>query len=566
MVELRDYQIEAVDAVINNKVGLVEAATGSGKTTIMSQAILRQEGNVLVLVHTVSLVEQTKRRLADETGYRVSAFYGQEKENLNAPVVVSTWQSMKNILHIVSPVGFKHIHVDEAHNVRSGEYRSVIKHFNPETLHGYTATLDGSGKDVIISVFDKVIYSIGMFDLIERGYLSKIQILVSTSDTPNVKNQRNYNEKKFELIRKMTDENADTTKTLHFYNLNRRFRQIEKWNLLKHGSFQFIEGRTPKKNREQYLDDFRREDSGLNHLIANRVLNEGIDLPITNSLVFHESVGDIRTITQRFGRGLRIWEGSKNQKTLIMFFVDSNDKRHMNQIKNFVYGLQIEAKKKNQDIIIRTNIKNMKKASEPDEEMPVKISFVDVTDEVFWNLSNNREHVSKEKHIMYAINNCLTNAEAWCMHFEGNYFVNEEKYASVPANTFNIDFFAEVRERMKATYQEHIEYAVKHRLTGLKWKKHFNGNYYVGTKKYCSDPRRLNNNFFALVSKRLQANFEEHLQVALNNHITNGKQWTQYFNKDWWIDNKRYWSNPRRLRDDFFDIVRESISTERKAS
>ena len=556
MTELRDYQHDAVNAIKNNNIGLIEAATGSGKTTIMSHSILQQEGNVLILVHTIALVEQTKKRIAEETGYKVSAFYGEEKESIGAHVVVSTWQSMANILHVVSPRAFNHIHVDEAHNVRSPAYQAVVKFFRPKTLHGYTATLEGNGKKDILDVFEKVIYSIGMFELIDLGYLAKMQILVSTSDKPGIKNQKNYNQKKYDLVRKMTDENANTVKSLHFYNLNKRFNQITDWNLLKSDSYAFIEGSVKKNDRERYFKDFIKEDSGLNHLVANRILNEGIDLPITNSLIFHESVGDVRTITQRFGRGLRVWEGNKDQKTLIMFFVDSENINQMKQINDFIYDIKEEAKNSGISIVRNTNSRTVKEDSEPTEELPVTISFVDVTEDVFNQMSNNVPFATEEEHIKMAVDNNTT-PTTWVKHFNGNYVIDGKKYYCDPVLKFH-DFWNKAKGIDRdATEEEHIKMAIDNNIKSNTWNKHFNGNYVIDGKKYYSAPIALFENFWDKVKGiDRDATEEEHIKMAIDNNI-NSITWTKHFNGNYVIDGKKYYCDPKALLENFWDKVKE---------
>ncbi len=202
---------------------------------MMSQTILQQhqqdnKSKILILVHTISLIEQTRKRIEKETGLKVGSFYGQQKDQFKLNnVIVSTWQSMKILIdaNSISKKYFINIHVDECHKARHRSYKNVVQYFSPKTLHGYTATLEGDGKINILELFGNcVAYEIGMMDLVDRGYLSKMKILVHVNEATNVKKTKMYNEKKFETINNMTKKNNHVIKALHFFNQNKRFKLI----------------------------------------------------------------------------------------------------------------------------------------------------------------------------------------------------------------------------------------------------------------------------------------------------------------------------------------------------
>jgi len=403
MIELRDYQKEAVEAIQNNHKGIVEAATGSGKTTIMSQAIKQQydDNKILILVHLKTLVEQTRKRMENETDLRVASFYGDQRDYFSEnDVIVSTWQSMQQVIKskFISPAYFEHIHIDECHNVRNPAYRKVINFFNPDTLHGYTATFEGSGKDKIIDIFDEVIYDIGLFDLIRQGYLSKMKVMIHVNEMDNIKHNQEYNEKKFETINEMTRKNGTPTKALHFYSRNKRFYEIHNWNLLKTGSYAKVSGNTKREKRQEIFNTFQDENSGLNHILSNRVLNEGVDLPIANTVVFHETIGDFRIVTQRIGRGLRVHEGS-DAITQVLFFLESNQRRDINNILYFIDEIDREKEKHGLKKTHSHNKKAKKHNNEPTDEMPITITMIDKTED-FLERYKSFKHSKHSKHDM----------------------------------------------------------------------------------------------------------------------------------------------------------------------
>jgi len=393
MVKLRKYQQDAVKAIANNPVGIISAATGSGKTTIMAAAIQKQQGSALVLVHTRALVNQTVNRLKAETTNRsVGAFYGEDKSGLGHEILVATWQSM---IRLNGKLQFDHIHVDECHNARGHQYGKLVKSISSLTLHGYTATLHGPGEDAVKAIFGEVIYEIGLFDLIQMGYLSKMKVLVNVGPI----GAKKYNENKFEIIRETTKNNGTIQKALHFYSQNKRFNEVSKWNLLPRNSYYAVPGNVGRDKREIVFEAFRREDSRLNHLLANRVLNEGIDLPITNTLIFHECVGDFRTVSQRFGRGLRVYDGNDTDITIIMLFVNENKRNQIHAVDELINQVEYESKKagkKADEKSIRT-IKSKtyeKHDNDPTDDVPITISLIDKTEEIMNRLRGSRHFKS----------------------------------------------------------------------------------------------------------------------------------------------------------------------------
>ena len=82
MTKLRDYQIDAVQAIMANNSGIISVATGGGKTTIMASAITQLNANKqVVFVHKQDLVKQTAKRLSNETNLVVGQYYENQKDD-----------------------------------------------------------------------------------------------------------------------------------------------------------------------------------------------------------------------------------------------------------------------------------------------------------------------------------------------------------------------------------------------------------------------------------------------------------------------------------------------------
>ena len=232
-VTLRAYQEEAVEALRNNNTGIVAAATGSGKTTMMASSILEKaaHGKVLVLVHLQHLVIQTAERIAAETGLSVGQYYERCNDSYeDYDVLVATWQSLYKLTSkgSIPADAFYSINVDEAHHV-SGKYLDTVTYFESVFLHGYTATPYGPGEEILFDVFGNVIYSIDIFELIEQGYLSKFDMKVYRSAVKKLNPELNgeYHQSKDEYIKeteRLLKKEKRTPKIVHFYKNNKHMK------------------------------------------------------------------------------------------------------------------------------------------------------------------------------------------------------------------------------------------------------------------------------------------------------------------------------------------------------
>jgi superfamily II DNA or RNA helicase len=68
-LELRDYQIRAIDALIRTGNGVIRGPAGSGKTILLLGAIARLAQPTLIIVHSGALFEQWVRNINDTFGF-----------------------------------------------------------------------------------------------------------------------------------------------------------------------------------------------------------------------------------------------------------------------------------------------------------------------------------------------------------------------------------------------------------------------------------------------------------------------------------------------------------------
>jgi superfamily II DNA or RNA helicase len=184
--EPRDYQVNAVYDALRYNRKLLISPTASGKS-LMIYSIVRyfveKEHNILLIVPTTSLVEQMYKDFEDygwnSEEYCHKIYSGKEKST-NKNVIITTWQSIYNLPRSFFE-NFDVVIGDEAHQFKSKSLVGIMtKMDNTKYRFGFTGTLDGSQthKWVLEGLFGPSYKVTQTQELIEKGYLSKLQIKV----------------------------------------------------------------------------------------------------------------------------------------------------------------------------------------------------------------------------------------------------------------------------------------------------------------------------------------------------------------------------------------------------
>ena len=148
---LRDSQYDAVLQGLTRQRALLLSPTGSGKSFIiyalMRWLLEQQQGKILVIVPTTSLVEQMYSDFRDynyDVESNVHRIYSGRDKNTNKRVVVSTWQS----IYKFPKQWFSQFDVifgDECHGFKSKSLSSIMnKATQAKYRIGTTGTLDGT--------------------------------------------------------------------------------------------------------------------------------------------------------------------------------------------------------------------------------------------------------------------------------------------------------------------------------------------------------------------------------------------------------------------------------------
>jgi superfamily II DNA or RNA helicase len=153
--ELRPYQTEAVRDMLTYPIGVLEAATGAGKTASAIYLIYKRKQPTLVIVHSKELLYQWKDQIKKFLGVECGLI-GDGKFDIQ-PITVGIINTVnKRISELTNHFG--HIIVDETHKCAAKTYMDILQEFPARYYLGLSATMyrrDGLGNTIFACIGPK---------------------------------------------------------------------------------------------------------------------------------------------------------------------------------------------------------------------------------------------------------------------------------------------------------------------------------------------------------------------------------------------------------------------------
>ncbi len=358
----RDYQKKIIDTACNRSRGIIQAATGSGKTVIASGIIEQLKvAPFIFFVTSRDLLTQAKNSIEMallNNGSKMTV--GQ----IGAGVVDIQDVNVMTIQTAVRALGkkwdkqYKFDGEDQDDKTELARYREDIKdlirsakgsicdevqHWRADTCQlvskelksayytfGMSATpYRDEGDDLLImSCFGRKIGEITASQLIREGWLVRPDIKMI-----HVRDKKS----KFKQIQSIYKEQVVENERYNAYVSNIANAYIKEGRLvlvlvqqIKHGQLLqdtiegsiFLSGSSPKKQREGRLNDLRNKE--ISCIISTNIFDEGIDVrPLDTVILAGQGKSKVRAM-QRVGRVLRPYEdesGKKEKATVIDFCI-----------------------------------------------------------------------------------------------------------------------------------------------------------------------------------------------------------------------------------------------------
>jgi len=353
-VALRPYQKEALTKWRHARMrGVLVLPTAAGKTYIALKAISLLKLQTLIVVPTLDLIDQWRKRVMECLNVEAGAVGG--GENTVRMVTVSTYDSAYLQAELLGNK-FMFIVFDEVHHLASPSYMQIAEMYIAPYRMGLTATYERSDERhaLLPQLVGDLVYTVNVEELAGK-HLSpyayeKIYVKLTPKEQQTYDNQmavfKSYLQEKGIVLKSAEDFqkfimitgrdrrareallarnralkvalNSDAKlsllanqleahkdkRTLIFTLHNDLVYAISRKFLIPAVTYQ-----TPKEERREILENFRSGKYGV--IVTSQVLDEGVDVPEASVGFILSGTGSTREYVQRLGRLLRKVEGKQ---------------------------------------------------------------------------------------------------------------------------------------------------------------------------------------------------------------------------------------------------------------
>lgn len=318
--------------------GAVRLATGGGKTEIIcAVAKLFYDRKVLVLVHRVELLEQTRKRLSERLGERIGVVWS-EGVDIGCRVVVGMVQTLISRMPQLSEWfrGIDVLIIDECHHMGAKTWISLAIRCPARYRLGLSGTplVENEERDMwLIGLTGHVIEGIGVKELSEIGYgvLPCVNVVIDGrlkfskfyksywDAVRDVFTSVRFLEVIGDTVLAHIAEKGErgiiifTERINVMFSIYRFLKEVCKLNVM------YSFGGMSDEMRLRIFNQFK--DGRIPVLVTTTILDEGIDVSGIRAIVFACSNVSIVKILQRIGRGVRVEEG-KDRVFVYDFAID----------------------------------------------------------------------------------------------------------------------------------------------------------------------------------------------------------------------------------------------------
>ena len=370
--ELRESQIPAVETMLENKTGILHAATAFGKTVVCCDMIARRGISTLILVDRADLMNQWIKRLEEflDIDEELPEYQTKTGRTRKRKSLIGNLQGAHDTLTGIVDVAmirslkkkdgfhpmlkeYAQVYFDECHHAASESAIEVLQEINAKYVYGVTATPKrGDGKEKINEfLLGPIRYR---FTAKDRAEEQNINHLVYPRFTRTVKphhlSKTPYGNDAYELIRNndVRDEQiirdvADcvqagrtpvvlTKYVDHAKKLSERLKTYADRLIL-------LTGANGTKARRAQVEELNKVDDSDSLILVGTgsLLGEGFDFPRLDTLFMATPVSGENVVEQYVGRLNRDYDGKEN--VIVYDYVDSHipkfDKMYSARLKAY---------------------------------------------------------------------------------------------------------------------------------------------------------------------------------------------------------------------------------------
>ncbi|MEG2908074.1 MAG: DEAD/DEAH box helicase family protein [Erysipelotrichaceae bacterium] len=340
--ELSEQQQVAVNTLMKNEQGVLQATAGFGKTVMALNIISRRKCNTLIIVNTKKLVTQWVKEINKFLDYPksekkkdsyIGVFTGTKKD-LKYHLDVATAASLannENLDDLISSYGM--VIVDECHHIPSQSFRIIFRQIRALYIYGLSATpqrQDGLEKLIYMYCGEKRYETNKKFIISQRTFQ---QILIPRfMNTKSLDKDITYQALIDEIAQNENRNYVIANDIIKAYKNGRKIIVLSE--RISHLKVLYEKIRSVSPNVFLYLGDLKQKErnsiekeiSELNEnenfiiLATSKLLGEGFNLPRLDTLFLTLPIADKNRIEQYTGR---IHREFYDKKTVLVYdYVD----------------------------------------------------------------------------------------------------------------------------------------------------------------------------------------------------------------------------------------------------
>jgi len=334
---LKDFQGEAVNAILKRDFGTLSAPTGSGKTVMALATIAERRQPALIVVHTKELMNQWIDRI--DTFLNIPAkevgAIGGGKKKIGDKITVALVQSLYKCADKVAPhIGF--LVCDECHHCPSRIFTEAVTVFDSKYMLGLSATPWRRDKlsRLIFWHLGDLVHEVDKSQLVENGDILKAEVvfretnystyLDASEEYSKMLSELTQDFERNRLIASDVAKEADNGSGVCLVLSDRKAHCETLREMLAHRfntPSEFLTGDLSKTQREGVIDRLNR--GRVKVLVSTtQLLSEGFDAKQLSTLFLTTPVKFEGRLIQCVGRVLRPVLGKDKAK--VYDYVDSN--------------------------------------------------------------------------------------------------------------------------------------------------------------------------------------------------------------------------------------------------
>ncbi len=345
-VEPQQHQTEALGALhearlAGAKRGVVIMATGLGKTYLAafdSLAVTSPESpKILFVAHRREILNQAETTFLQIYPEATTGYYMGDRKDTQVNILFASIDTLGKAEHLqqFSPTAFDYIIVDEFHHAAASSYQLLLRYFQPRFLLGLTATPHRTdGADIFGLCDNNQIYELNLLDGIQRQKLAPFQY--HGLQDAHVDYQRvQWRQGKFatEDLAAAVQTEARAAYIFEHWQAKKGQRTLAFCVSKAHADFMaaYFKARgvpcatvhsSSATSRQEGIDGLTQGRFAV--LFTVDLFNEGVDIPLIDTVMMLRPTESKILFLQQLGRGLRKTDALPQKQLQVLDFLGNH--------------------------------------------------------------------------------------------------------------------------------------------------------------------------------------------------------------------------------------------------